>query len=141
VHGLYAAGEVACVSIHDTNRPGANSLLDIVVFEQVCLHSLLHLDSEICLVPLAFLNLSRSRKLSVPAFSNTFPPPLDNIGISRSLFSLMYAATDVAVFRNEDSHCTGLKRLRSVENAFNNDVCAKDKSDLETPISWRHWKQ
>jgi hypothetical protein len=43
----------------------------------------------------------------------------------------MYAVTDVAVFRNEDSHCTGLKRLRSVENVFNNDVCAKDKSDLE----------
>jgi succinate dehydrogenase/fumarate reductase flavoprotein subunit len=39
--------------------------------------------------------------------------------------------TDVAVFRNEDSLCTGLGRLRSVENAFNNDVCVKDKkSDL-----------
>jgi succinate dehydrogenase (ubiquinone) flavoprotein subunit len=40
--------------------------------------------------------------------------------------------TDVAVFGNEDSLCTGLERLRSVENAFNNDVCVKDKSsDLE----------
>ena len=32
VDGLYAAGEVACVSVHGANRLGANSLLDIVVF-------------------------------------------------------------------------------------------------------------
>jgi len=30
--GLYAAGEVACVSVHGANRLGTNSLLDIVVF-------------------------------------------------------------------------------------------------------------
>jgi succinate dehydrogenase / fumarate reductase flavoprotein subunit len=30
--GLYAAGEVACVSIHGANRLGTNSLLDLVVF-------------------------------------------------------------------------------------------------------------
>ncbi len=32
VSGLYAAGEVACVSVHGGNRLGTNSLLDIVVF-------------------------------------------------------------------------------------------------------------
>jgi succinate dehydrogenase / fumarate reductase flavoprotein subunit len=32
VPGLYAAGEVACVSVHGANRLGTNSLLDIVVF-------------------------------------------------------------------------------------------------------------
>src|SRR5204863_9104878 len=30
--GLYAAGEVACVSVHGGNRLGANSLLDTLVF-------------------------------------------------------------------------------------------------------------
>jgi len=30
--GLYAAGEVACVSVHGANRLGANSLLDTLVF-------------------------------------------------------------------------------------------------------------
>jgi succinate dehydrogenase / fumarate reductase flavoprotein subunit len=30
--GLYAAGEVACVSIHGANRLGTNALLDLVVF-------------------------------------------------------------------------------------------------------------
>lgn len=30
--GLYAAGEVACVSVHGANRLGTNSLLDLIVF-------------------------------------------------------------------------------------------------------------
>ena len=32
VSGLYAIGEVACVSVHGANRLGGNSLLDLVVF-------------------------------------------------------------------------------------------------------------
>ncbi|KQR12325.1 succinate dehydrogenase flavoprotein subunit [Cellulomonas sp. Leaf334] len=32
IRGLYAAGEVACVSVHGSNRLGTNSLLDINVF-------------------------------------------------------------------------------------------------------------
>ena len=32
VHGLYAIGECACVSVHGANRLGTNSLLDLVVF-------------------------------------------------------------------------------------------------------------
>jgi succinate dehydrogenase / fumarate reductase flavoprotein subunit len=32
VPGFYAAGEVACVSVHGANRLGTNSLLDILVF-------------------------------------------------------------------------------------------------------------
>ena len=32
VSGLYAAGEVACVSVHGGNRLGANSLLDTLIF-------------------------------------------------------------------------------------------------------------
>ncbi|PID42207.1 MAG: succinate dehydrogenase flavoprotein subunit [Proteobacteria bacterium] len=32
VDGLYACGEVACVSVHGANRLGGNSLLDLVVF-------------------------------------------------------------------------------------------------------------
>jgi succinate dehydrogenase / fumarate reductase flavoprotein subunit len=31
-HGLYAAGECACVSVHGANRLGTNSLVDLVVF-------------------------------------------------------------------------------------------------------------
>ncbi len=36
IHGLWAAGEAACSSVHGANRLGANSLLDIVVFGKAC---------------------------------------------------------------------------------------------------------
>jgi succinate dehydrogenase / fumarate reductase flavoprotein subunit len=32
LHGLYAAGECACVSVHGANRLGTNSLVDLIVF-------------------------------------------------------------------------------------------------------------
>jgi len=32
VHGLFAVGECACVSVHGANRLGTNSLLDLIVF-------------------------------------------------------------------------------------------------------------
>lgn len=32
VHGMYAVGECACVSVHGANRLGCNSLLDLLVF-------------------------------------------------------------------------------------------------------------
>jgi succinate dehydrogenase / fumarate reductase flavoprotein subunit len=45
VEGLYAAGEVACVSVHGANRLGTNSLLDLVVFgRRVGLHVAKHVD-------------------------------------------------------------------------------------------------
>jgi succinate dehydrogenase / fumarate reductase, flavoprotein subunit len=45
VEGLYAAGEVACVSVHGANRLGTNSLLDLVVFgRRVGLHVAKNVD-------------------------------------------------------------------------------------------------
>src|SRR5215212_5714151 len=43
VEGLYAAGEVACVSVHGGNRLGANSLLDTLIFgRRAGQHAALH---------------------------------------------------------------------------------------------------
>ncbi|RWW62784.1 hypothetical protein BHE74_00030076 [Ensete ventricosum] len=44
VPGLMAAGEAACASVHGSNRLGANSLLDIVVFGRACANRV----AEIC---------------------------------------------------------------------------------------------
>lgn len=44
VSGLYAAGEAACASVHGSNRLGANSLLDIVVFGKQAAETI----SEVC---------------------------------------------------------------------------------------------
>ncbi|KAH3897263.1 hypothetical protein DPMN_021450 [Dreissena polymorpha] len=41
IGGLYAAGEVACASVHGANRLGANSLLDLVVFGRGCANTII----------------------------------------------------------------------------------------------------
>jgi len=41
IPGLYAAGEVACASVHGANRLGANSLLDLVVFGRACANTII----------------------------------------------------------------------------------------------------
>lgn len=57
VPGLYAAGEAACASVHGSNRLGANSLLDLVIFGRACALTIkdlhkpgekLHSLSEVC---------------------------------------------------------------------------------------------
>ncbi|MGK0499914.1 MAG: succinate dehydrogenase / fumarate reductase flavoprotein subunit [Oceanicoccus sp.] len=44
IKGLYACGEVACVSVHGANRLGGNSLLDLVVFGRA---SGLHIEKSL----------------------------------------------------------------------------------------------
>ncbi|KAK4336713.1 hypothetical protein RND71_043557 [Anisodus tanguticus] len=44
IPGLYAAGEVACASVHGANRLGANSLLDIVVFGRACANTIAEIN-------------------------------------------------------------------------------------------------
>jgi len=129
VNGLYAAGEVACVSVHGANRLGANSLLDIVVFGRA-----------------AAGHIAENNEKGMPVFRNggtiTDETGVDGFvdlehfrnanghQLTAALRLDMQKAmqTDVAVFRNEDSLATGLDRLRQVEKAFNTDLCVKDKS-------------
>lgn len=129
VKGLYAAGEVACVSVHGANRLGANSLLDIVVFGRAAaghiaennepgmpvFRSVGQVDSETGME--GFRDLERFRNAN-------------GSKLTAELRSDMQKAmqTDVAVFRSQESLETGLQRLREVEETFVNDVCVKDKS-------------
>lgn len=50
--GLYAAGEVACVSVHGANRLGTNSLVDLVVFGRRAGVHMAEFCSEAALQPL-----------------------------------------------------------------------------------------
>ncbi len=52
VGGLYAAGEVACVSVHGANRLGTNSLVDLVVFGRRSGKHMAEFCAEADLIPL-----------------------------------------------------------------------------------------
>jgi len=129
VDGLYAAGEVACVSVHGANRLGANSLLDIVVFGRAAAGHInennepgmpitrngnkINADTGIQ----GFLELEKLRKANGNRLTADLRTDMQK-----------HMQTDVAVFRTEESLSVGLGRINEVETAFNNDVCVKDKS-------------
>ncbi|UZJ41401.1 succinate dehydrogenase flavoprotein subunit [Prosthecochloris sp. SCSIO W1101] len=52
VPGFWAAGEVACVSVHGANRLGSNSLLDLIVFGRRAGKDINRYLDRICLAPI-----------------------------------------------------------------------------------------
>jgi len=129
VDGLYAAGEVACVSVHGANRLGANSLLDIVVFGRA---AAAHInENNEPGMPIVRTGNKINSDTGVQGFID-----LENLRnangtrLTADLRSDMQKAmqADVSVFRNETSLSTGLARIKEVEDAFKHDVCVKDKS-------------
>ena len=129
VQGLYAAGEVACVSVHGANRLGANSLLDIVVFGRAAAGHIAENNEKD--MPIFRSGGQVSRDTGLQSFMDM--ETLRNSNGNKLTADLRndmqkVMQTDVAVFRNEESLGTGLERIKGVEEAFNNDLAVKDKS-------------
>ncbi|KXL46766.1 hypothetical protein M433DRAFT_65209 [Acidomyces richmondensis BFW] len=125
VEGLYAAGEVACVSVHGSNRLGANSLLDIVVFGRACA------------LDIAAKNERGMHHKAVP--ENIGFDSLGEMQAIREAEGDISAAqmrtemqkamqADVAVFRTKDGLEAGNKRLDDIQQDFKNRISVKDKS-------------
>lgn len=121
--GLYAAGEVACVSVHGGNRLGANSLLDTLVFGR---RSGLHAAESVRSIKHVNVNDSASdsdRKIIQDLLENT---PGESFGQLRSdLGSSMNQ--HLAVYRNEEGMQQALKNIADVKERFN-DVYVADKT-------------
>src|SRR6478735_4799609 len=116
IDGLYAAGEVACVSVHGGNRLGANSLLDTLIFgrrsgehaaaraKQVdhgrTSESVLA-DSEREIADLIARDHARGRRVSV---------------LRKELGDTM--DTFVAVFRDEQGVQTALERVKALQEEY-----------------------
>lgn len=130
VGGLYAAGEVACVSVHGANRLGANSLLDIVVFGRAAAGHIN--ENNEAGMPVSRNNTKTDSDIGMQGFLDleAFRNASSGNTLTSDLRSDMQKAmqTDVAVFRNHESLSTGLSRIQEVEDKFNNDVLVKDKS-------------
>ena len=116
VPGLYAAGEVACVSVHGANRLGTNSLLDINVFGRragiaaaeyanTVDHAPLPEDAQASTRALLEGLLSGDGTEQVAAIRRELQETMDmNAQVYRTEATLKQALTDVEVLKERYQH-------------------------------------
>ena len=125
VDGLYAVGEVACVSVHGANRLGGNSLLDLVVFgraagmfiEKALAEGVEHRDSsDSDLEPVE----SRLNRLEESTSGESVP------GLRKELQTTMQ--NSFGVFRKADLMQEGVEKLAALRDRIAN-THLEDKSN------------
>ncbi|WP_105168411.1 succinate dehydrogenase flavoprotein subunit [Pseudoalteromonas sp. T1lg23B] len=113
VEGLFAVGEIACVSVHGANRLGGNSLLDLVVFGRAAGNFLGQYlaDAQISKqassddVDAAFARFNRWE-------NSTKGQGEDPVQIKKDLQQCMQL--NFSVFREGDSMAEGLQQLKEI---------------------------
>ena len=111
VTGLWAAGETACLSIHGSNRLGANSTSECVVFGKVAGED----SAKWLLTNSNSVNLSEGDKKYAENFladAYRDKGDYDPYEIKRELWTTM--DKDAYVFRNENGLTEGLKIIRGL---------------------------
>lgn len=125
VHGLFAVGECACVSVHGANRLGGNSLLDLVVFGRAAGSYLtMALDQGLSLQSYTQEGLeealSRFHRWQHSSKGENY------ITIQHDMKKVMQQ--DFGVFRTESSMLDGLTKLKNLKQMLNHAVLP-DKSN------------
>jgi len=123
VKGLYAAGEVACVSVHGANRLGTNSLTDLIVFGRRAGMKMLEYVQDAEFVPLpanpeqrveSEIEKIRSAKGKTKAYEirdKMQQTMMDNVG----------------VFRTEETMSKALQDLKDLRRQFQEDLVIDDR--------------
>lgn len=125
IPGLYAAGEVACVSVHGANRLGTNSLLDIVVFGKVSGQHAAEYAQGIEYVPLPEDpqgNVRRQLEQLTEGEGTEIAADL-----RKEMQEVMF--DHVGVFRTEDGMSQALEKVRELKRRFKN-VRAGDRGKI-----------
>ena len=124
VPGLYAAGEVACASVHGANRLGANSLLDIVVFGRACALSIAETSKPGDAIPPLpeDAGMQSIADLDAIRYSPGFTPTATIRGEMQHVMQ-----EHAAVYRTADTLQAGVKRINEVVAKFD-DIQVTDKS-------------
>ncbi|KAK5119638.1 succinate dehydrogenase flavoprotein subunit [Meristemomyces frigidus] len=125
VDGLYAAGEVASVSVHGANRLGANSLLDLVVFGRACAMDIAEKSERGMPHTAVPDDIGHDSLAEMEAIRNSEGDVL-SAQIRADMQKVMQ--TDIAVFRTKDSLEVGNERLGKIQQDFKNRLAVKDKS-------------
>ena len=112
--GLYAAGEVACVSVHGANRLGTNSLLDLVVFGKHAGLRAAEFSKGADYVPLPADPTAFAREQFEGLKHGSGKENVLDIGIEMK--KVMF--DDVGVFRIEDGMKNALAKINELQERF-----------------------
>ncbi|WP_420836621.1 MULTISPECIES: succinate dehydrogenase flavoprotein subunit [Aliidiomarina] len=111
IQGLFACGEIACVSVHGANRLGGNSLLDLVVFGRATgLHLADALAANVEARPASQSDLETAMART-ERWNNTQKGE-DPAQIKKDLQNCMQM--NFSVFREGDAMEEGLKELKEI---------------------------
>jgi len=130
IKGLFACGEIACVSVHGANRLGGNSLLDLVVFGRA---TGLHLGKAIDGIDAREASnddveqaMTRFNRWENSAVGKGEDP----VQIKKDLQQCMQL--NFSVFREGDSMATGLKELNDIRERLENASLNDKSNDFNT---------
>ena len=114
--GFYAAGEVACVSVHGANRLGTNSLLDIIIFGKYSgLQAAEYANGvDFQELPADADNFARQQ---LDAILNSTGNE-NAADIANEMKSVMF--DHVGVFRTEDGMAQALEKVRELQERLKN---------------------
>jgi len=112
--GLFAAGEVACVSVHGANRLGTNSLLDLVVFGKHAGLRAAEFAQGADYVPLPDDPTAFSREQFDGLRHGSGKANVFDIG--NEMKSIMF--DDVGVFRTEEGMQAALAKVNELQERF-----------------------
>lgn len=114
--GGYAAGEVACVSVHGANRLGTNSLVDLVVFGKRGGIAMAEYCQEVELPPLPENPEAGVQAELASLMANTQGIPAAKLRKAMQEVMMM----NVGVFRTDQLLSEALERVRELKKQFAN---------------------
>jgi succinate dehydrogenase / fumarate reductase flavoprotein subunit len=112
--GMYAAGEVACVSVHGSNRLGTNSLLDLIVFGKHAGLNAAEFVNGADLQPLPADPTGFTRQQIDRLLNHQGKERFADI--SMEMKSTMF--DHVGVFRTQEGMTEGLNKIRELKERF-----------------------
>ncbi|QSX31347.1 MULTISPECIES: succinate dehydrogenase flavoprotein subunit [Shewanella] len=129
VVGLFAVGEIACVSVHGANRLGGNSLLDLVVFGRAAGQHLGKALDETA-DPKAASNADIQKSLERLNRWESNKDGEDPAQIRKDLQMCMQL--NFSVFRSGDAMAEGLEQLKQIRERLANAKLSDNSKEFNT---------
>ncbi|UPW16832.1 succinate dehydrogenase flavoprotein subunit [Agarivorans sp. TSD2052] len=130
ITGLFAVGEIACVSVHGANRLGGNSLLDLVVFGRAAGKFLgEYLNDDINMVDATDAELEAAMA-RYNRWENSTADGEDPVQIRKDLQQCMQL--NFSVFREGESMAQGLEELQAIRKRLENARLDDKSTDFNT---------